>query len=139
MRLTIASSGSKFGSTPNSPESPPPPPPPAPPISISPPASALRKIGLDPIRSDKSAGPGSTDRKCELSEEEVASTRAASLVSFVSVVEAGAGAADDEEEEEGREGIERSTSGVPNETMSSATLFFFNFLPSCKLRILVSL
>ena len=72
-----------------------------------------------------------------MSEDEVASTRAASLASFVSVVGAGVAAAD--EDEEGREGIERSTSGVPNETMSSATLFFFSFLPSCGSNILVNL
>lgn len=71
-----------------------------------------------------------------MSEDEVASTRAASLVSFVSVVGAGVAA---DEDEEGREGIERSTSGVPNETMSSATLFFFSFLPSCESNILVNL
>lgn len=124
---TIASSGSKFGSTPNSSASPPPEPP-TPPISASPPPSPLRRIGLEPTRSDRRAGLGSTARKCELSDEEVASTRAFSLVSFVSGAEAGAEA----EEEDGSEGMERSMSGVPNEMMSSATLFFFSFLPSCR-------
>lgn len=70
-----------------------------------------------------------------MSDEEVASTRAESLLSFVS---GEAGAEEEEEEAEGREGMERSTSGVPNETMSSATLFFFNFLPSCAAVVKVS-
>lgn len=49
-------------------------------------------------------------------------------MSFVSGAEAGA----EVEEEDGSEGMERSMSGVPNEMMSSATLFFFSFLPSCR-------
>lgn len=80
------------------------------------------------MRSLRRCGPGSTARKCELSDDDVASTRAESLASFVS---GAAGAKEVEEEADGREGIERSTSGVPNEMMSSATLFFLSFLPSC--------
>lgn len=127
----MANSGSRLGSTPNSSALPPPPPPAAPPISSSPPPPSRLRIALCCTRSERRCGPGSTATKCELSDDDVASTRAESLVSLVSGAAAAAGAAD-EEEEEGREGIERSTSGVPNEMMSRATLFFLSFLPSCQ-------
>ena len=64
-----------------------------------------------------------------MSDDDVASTRAASLASLDSGAAGAAAVVADEDE--GRDGIERSTSGVPNEMTSSATLFFLSFLPSC--------
>jgi len=73
-----------------------------------------------------------------LSELEHAPIKAWSFVSFVSEVADGSVEVEVEVEGVGaeREGMERSSSAeaesdeVPNETMSSATLFFLSFLPS---------
>ena len=77
-----------------------------------------------PILSLRRYGPGSTSRIWLLSELLAASTRAASLVAFVS------GADSSEVEEEGRTGS--ASDSAPKAIMSMATLFFFIFLPSCE-------